>query len=220
VPEAGTLRRAKRFLDYSTQGLSAYARAHDGLPYFEQHSILGERLEGAELAQRQAEPSAESARKLLPEVFKHHFQTQFLSEFMPKVDGGTMHYAVEARSPLLDQKLWEFAAALSPEVRLRGGVLKAVLREIVRRRVSPEVAGRSKQGFTVPVDRHLTSGGGDLDILRHGTELEKEGWIRRGSLKRTLTEADEQKRVSSQLWHVLVLENWLRHQGAREAISI
>jgi asparagine synthase (glutamine-hydrolysing) len=219
VPYRGTARRAKNFLDYATGGLGAHVRAHDGLPYLERNSILGEKLSQQVLAQRQIAPSADSARRLLFDVFQYHRKMHFLSEFMPKVDGGTMHYAVEARSPLLDQEIWEFAATLSPEVRFHGGALKAVLREIARRRVSPTVADRKKQGFTVPVDEHLTSNAvdsshQDLERLRGSSQLEKGGWVRRGSLDRTVEEAGRTKSVSPQLWHLLVLENWLEHHPA------
>jgi asparagine synthase (glutamine-hydrolysing) len=153
------------------------------------------------------------------DVFAYHQKMHFLSEFMPKVDGGTMHYAVEARSPLLDHKIWEFAAKLSPEVRFHGGALKAVLREIVRRRVSPAVADRQKQGFTVPVDEHLTSESNqDLERLGRASQLEQGGWVRRGSLMRLVEEAGTRRSVSPQLWHLLVLENWLRYHPAREII--
>ncbi len=216
VPYKGTARRAKNFLDYATGGLGSYIRAHDGLPYLEQNSILGERLSRQTLAQRQIAPSHESAERLLFDVFAYQRKMHFLSEFMPKVDGGTMHYAVEARSPLLDQEIWEFAATLSPEVRFHGGALKAVLREIVRRRVSPSVADRRKQGFTVPVDQHLTSyANKDLERLTDSSQLEEGGWVRRGSLHRTVEDAGRRKSVSPQLWHLLVLENWLRYKPAR-----
>ena len=100
---------------------------------------------------------------------------------MVKIDGGTMHYALEARAPFLDQKIWEFAAALPAQVRFHGGNLKAVLREIVRRRVGPDVAFREKQGFTVPVERWLAERwSGMLDRLRQGTALERDGWVCRG----------------------------------------
>ena len=218
TPSKGIARRAKNFLNYATEGLGAHVRAHNGLPYLEKNAILGERLSGAPLAQRQIAPSAESAERLLFDVFAYHRKMHFLSEFMPKVDGGTMHYAVEARSPLLDHKIWEFAAALSPEVRFHGGVLKAVLREIVRRRVSPAVANRKKQGFTVPVDRHLTEGSRELASLASGSYLEKEGWVRRGSLKQSIEEAGFKKSVSPQLWHLLVLENWMQHHAAAAVV--
>ena len=43
-------RRVRRYLEYSTSGLSAYLNARDGLPYFEKYGILGERLEKPGLA--------------------------------------------------------------------------------------------------------------------------------------------------------------------------
>ena len=214
TPSKGIAKRARNFLNYATEGLGAHARAHDGLPYLEEQGILGERFAGAGLAQRQIAPSADSGKRLLFDVFAYHRKMHFLSEFMPKVDGGTMYYGVEARSPLLDHKIWEFAAALRPEIRFHGGTLKAVLREIVRRRVSPAVARRQKQGFTVPVDRHLTEGSGELASLAGGSYLEKEGWVRRGSLKQSIDEAGLIRSVSPQLWHLLILENWMRHQGS------
>jgi asparagine synthase (glutamine-hydrolysing) len=220
VPYQGTARRVKNFLDYATGGLGAHVRAHDGLPYLEKNLILGERLSHQVLAQRQIAPSADSARRLLFDVFDYHRKMHFLSEFMPKVDGGTMHYSVEARSPLLDQEIWEFAATLSPEVRFHGGALKAVLREIVRRRVSPMVADRQKQGFTVPVDRHLTSDSSKgLECLEDSSQLEAGGWVRPGSLRKPVEEATRRKSVSPQLWHLLVLENWLKHKPAVEKIN-
>src|ERR1019366_8532961 len=135
----------------------------------------------------------------------------FSSEFMPKVDGGTMYYAIEARAPFLDHKIWEFAAALPPEAHFHGGRLKAVLREIVRRRVGPEVAFRKKQGFTVPVENWLADRwSGLLGGLRERTILEEDGWIRRGSLDAPLRDAAEKRRVPLQMWRLLVLEHWLR----------
>jgi asparagine synthase (glutamine-hydrolysing) len=217
-PESGPARQLRSYLDYATGGLGSHANAHDGLPYYERRSILGERLDGLGLAQRQIPPSLESARTLLSGVFGYHRRMHFLSEFMPKVDGGTMHYAIEARAPFLDHKIWEFAAALPPKVRFHGGRLKAVLREIVRRRVGPEVAFRKKQGFTVPVESWLADRwSGLLGRLREHTLLEEDGWIRRGSLDAPLRDAAGRHWVPAQLWRLLVLEHWLEKElGARE----
>jgi asparagine synthase (glutamine-hydrolysing) len=217
-PASGPARQFRSYLDYATGGLGAYAMAHDGLPYFERHSILGDRLSGHELPQRQIPPSLESARHLLSDVFGYHRQMHFLSEFMPKVDGGTMYYAIEARAPFLDHKLWEFAAALPTEVCFHGGRLKAVLREIARRRVGPEVAFRKKQGFTVPVETWLADRwSGLLNRLRERTILEEDGWIRPGSLEAPLRDAVARHWVPAQFWRLLVLEHWLdKESGARE----
>jgi len=215
IPAPGPLRRAKRFLGYATGGLGPFLQAHDGLPYYWERSILGDRLAGRDLVQRHVAPSLESARRLLWDVFADHRSRHFVSEFMVKIDGATMHYALEARAPFLDQKVWEFAAALPAEVRFAGGNLKAVLREIARRRIGPEVAFREKRGFTVPVERWLAERwSGMLERLRHGTELELSGWVCRGSLEAPLRDALERRWIPVQLWRLLVLDHWLERNQA------
>jgi len=216
IPGLGPLGRAKNFLNYSTGGLGPFIRAHDGLPYYRERGILGEALAGRELPQRQLPASLRSARRLLWEFFSYHRNQHFVSEFMVKIDGGTMHYALEARAPFLDQKIWEYASALPAEVRFHGGNLKAVLREIVRRRVGEEVAFREKQGFTVPVERWLAERwSGMLDGLRQGTALERDGWVRKGSLEAPLRDALRRRWIPVQLWRLLVLGHWLEKNQAR-----
>jgi asparagine synthase (glutamine-hydrolysing) len=131
-----------------------------------------------------------------------------------------MHYALEARSPFLDHKLWEFAAALPPQLRLRGGVLKAILREIVRRRISPAVASRRKQGFTIPVERWLSGHWGEaLDGIQDDSLLEREGWIRSGGLRAFVQRSKTAGRVPTQLWFLVVMEHWLRSNVAAGAAA-
>ena len=215
IPDYGRLGSAKHFLSYASGGLGPFIRAHDGLPYYRERGILGEPLAGRELAQRQLPPSLASARRLLWEFFSYHRNQHFVSEFMVKIDGGTMHYALEARAPFLDQKIWEYAAALPAQVRFHGGNLKAVLREIVRRRVGSDVAFREKQGFTVPVERWLAERwSGMLDGLRQGTALERDGWVRRGSLEAPLRDALRRRWIPVQLWRLLVLDHWLKKNQA------
>lgn len=214
LPSAGPLRRLRRYFEYSTSGLAAYVHAHDGLPYFDKYGILGERLQSLTLPQRNLSPSFDSARRLLSDVLTYQHRNHFLGEFMPKVDGGTMYYAIESRSPFLDQRLWEFAARLSPRLRFHNGELKAVLREIVRRRVDPAIASRPKQGFTVPVERWLAERWtGTLDRLTRPTELERQGWVRKGSLHRPIQDARARQWVPTQLWFLLILEHWLARQN-------
>ena len=217
LPAKGAIQRMRHFLNYATGGLGEYIRAHNGLPYYEQRSLLGERLAGKYLPLRRIPASQQSARRLLSEAFTYHRRVHFTSEFMPKVDGATMHYSLEARSPFLDHRLWDFAAELPPELRFHGGALKAILREIARRRISPEVAFRQKQGFTVPVERWSAKGwSGMLERLAGDTNLEREGWIRRGALRDSIQEALAGRQVPVQLWHLLVLEHWLAaHRNGR-----
>jgi asparagine synthase (glutamine-hydrolysing) len=210
------LRRPRQLLDYAMRGLSAVTSAHDGLPYYQRRGILGPRLEGCSIESRMIPASAGSGRRVLQDFLDFDQKTRFVSEYMTKVDGGAMRYAIEARSPFLDQEIWNFAARLPFSLRLRNGELKAVLREIVRRRIGPQVANRKKRGFTIPVENWLvTHWREQLRVIASGGSLlESEGWIRSGSLKAPVAEAFERGNAPVQLWYLIVLENWIRKQRA------
>ena len=213
IDGVGPLQRPEHFLDYATGGLGAVTLTHDGLPYYQRRGMLGERLTGRALAQRAIPLSMGSARRLLADVLEYDQGTRFVGEFMTKVDGGTMYHSMEARSPLLDHSIWDFAASLPFHVRLRGGVLKAVLREIARRNIGPQVALRRKRGFTVPVERWLvTRWRKSLEELAGEPLLEREKWIAPGKIRASVEEAIRSGSAPTQLWHLLVLEHWLRQR--------
>ncbi len=208
------LKRARSLLDYAMGGIGAYARVRIGLPYYYENNLFGERLKGGTVAHREVPASFESARDLVAEVFAFHKKMHFTSEFMTKVDGGTMYHSLEARAPFLDQKIWEFAARIPAEVHFQGGQFKAILREIVRRHVGPDVAFRRKQGFTVPVERWLaTKWSGRLAELKGETLLTSQGWFERKALSAAIDRALKQDEIPVQLWYLLVLEAWLRKSG-------
>jgi asparagine synthase (glutamine-hydrolysing) len=213
VPMVGPSRRAKNFGDYVTGGLGSYLRAHDGLPRFTAAGLIGERLRGLTPTSRTIEPSAESARRLLNDYLAHDRHHQFTGEYLTKVDGATMYYGLEARAPFFDHDLWEFAASLPHEVRLRNGELKAVLRAVARRRVSERVAHGSKRGFSIPVERWVAGRwhGEISSRLREGLLCEQ-GWIARPALELALRNPKGQGPGSHHLWYLVVLDNWLRSE--------
>ena len=210
------LRRASNFLDYSVGGVGAYGRVRLGLPYFLERGMLGEMLGGKGVAYRQIPASFDSARHLMSDVFEFHRRMHFTSEFMTKVDGGAMYYSLEARAPFLDQKVWEYAAKLPAGIHFHGDRQKAVLREIVRRRVGPEVAFRKKQGFTVPVEKWLASKwSGRLNELKDNPLLVQQGWMRAKALSAAVDEALTLGEIPKQLFHTLVFEHWLRRNRSQ-----
>jgi asparagine synthase (glutamine-hydrolysing) len=133
---------------------------------------------------------------------------------MTKVDGAAMHHGVEARSPFLDQELWTFASSLPYGVRLHRGRLKAILREIARRRVGPETAVSRKRGFTIPAERWLV--GASRPAVREmlaDSLLEQRGWSRGPALIRELDRLPVGGAAPLQLWYLYVLEAWLRNEA-------
>ena len=212
-PRAGLLRRAASFMNYATGGLGAVACAHDGLPVYRRLGILGERLSGADVIQRGIEWSLKSGRQVLSEFLEYDRRTRFVGEYMTKVDGATMHHGLEARSPFLDQELWEFASRLPFDMRLRGGRLKALLREVARRRVGERVASGPKRGFGIPVGRWIVGRWRSSfeETLRESL-LHSEGWIRKEAALSMLERAVEKGEAPNQLWYLFVLETWLRRE--------
>ncbi len=211
LPKRGVLKRANSFLSYSFGGLGAITKARDGFPVYEQNDLLGERLRGYKISHR--EIAATSGRNLLGEFLEYDRATRFVGEYLPKVDGATMFYALEARSPFLDTKLWEFAAGLPFALRMRGRTLKAVLREIVRRRIAPELAAAKKQGFGVPVQRWLVGKwkSNFVEMMRDSM-LERGGWIKSANVVKMLENAKQKNWSPRQLWFILVFEAWLRFE--------
>lgn len=213
VPRLGALRRAASFLNYATGGLGAVACAHDGLPVYQRHNLLGERLHDAQVTQRLIPWSHASARQLLPEFLAYDRRTRFVGEYLTKVDGATMYYALEARAPFLDQDLWEFAARLPYDVRLHGGQLKAVLRELARRHLGERVARGRKRGFGIPVQRWLAGRWrAAFEELLRDSVLARAGWIDAAAVRTLLARSSQAGWTPNQLWYIYVLETWLRHE--------
>lgn len=210
-PRVGILKRANSFLNYAHGGLGAVTRARDGLPVYERHGLLGERLKNRQLSHR--EIPLTSGTNLLAEFLEYDRETRFVGEYLPKVDGATMFYGLEARSPFLDAKLWEFGASLPFSVRMNNRTLKAVLREIVRRRISPELAAARKQGFGVPVQCWLVGKWKPQFIeMMSDSLLEREGWINAGNAVKLLEQSEKSNWSPRQLWFIVVLEAWLRYE--------
>src|SRR5688572_16419672 len=213
VPQVGSLKRLSSFLNYSTGGLGAVACAHDGLPSYQRYGMLGERLAGVSVAQRDIDWSSESGRNVLSEFLEYDRGNRFVGEYMTKVDGATMFHSLEARSPFLDQDLWEFASSLSFELRLHGGQLKSVLRELARQKLGERLASGRKRGFTIPVQRWLVGRWQNaLTELLQTSILDQQGWINSRAVLDRLKLAVEKGWAPNQLWYIFVLESWLRHE--------
>lgn len=219
-PAAFQVGRALRFLDYTAGGLGAVESAHDSRAYFTYWHLTGERLKASALWQAPKKWSVASARHLLQQYLDSAIESRFTGEYMTKVDGGAMWYAVEARSPFLDQDLWEFAAQLPSEVKLHQGKLKAILRELARRRISAQVAERKKRGFSIPAERWLITAWrqqmtDNLEDLR----LAQLGFLDREALANAWANAQARREAPRQLWYVHALETWLRYEERSRTLN-
>lgn len=213
LAHGGPARRLKHFIDYSTGGLGAVIQAPDGLPYYSRSGIPGPQLRDAVLPEREIPWSSYSARHVLDEYLEYEHNYRFRCEYLTKVDGATMHYAMEARSPFLDQELWEYAGSLRYDVRLKGGKMKAILRELARRHLGNRIARGAKRGFTIPVLEWIAGRWKNTveDAFRNSL-LVRDGWLNSEGLLGALRQAEKQGTATNHLWYCYVLDAWYRTQ--------
>lgn len=138
--------------------------------------------------------------------------TYLPNDLLVKVDIASMANSLEARSPLLDHKVIEFAASLPESIKLKGAENKSLLKKVGARLVPREVLYRKKMGFGVPIANWLR---GELkDFLRDNLLSEK--FAKRGILKQDVVEKMINEHLSgekdnyNQLWTILMLELWFQ----------
>ncbi len=209
----GRFGRVAYFTQYATGGVGAVAARHDGIPMLLEKDVLGEQLCGLQLDRRNLKQSVLLARQMLSDFLVYDQRTRFVGEYLPKVDGATMYYGVEARSPFLDQEMWQYASRLPFGIRMHKGRLKAILREIARRRIHPRIANGKKRGFTIPVGSWLTGPGLDIfQTVLHDSILEREGWVNGARLSQWAKDAVAANYIPRQLWYIFVLELWMDYE--------
>ena len=83
-------------------------------------------------------------------------------DLLTKVDRAGMYHSLELRVPLLDHRLAEFALRLDPALKIKKGVLKFFLKEVLAGYLPRPLFERPKKGFSIPLRYWLT---GDLRYL-------------------------------------------------------
>lgn len=73
-------------------------------------------------------------------------------DILTKVDRTSMAVGLEAREPLLDHRLLEFAASLPDKMRVRGGQGKWLMKKTMERYLPKDILYRPKMGFVTPID--------------------------------------------------------------------
>lgn len=141
--------------------------------------------------------------------------TYLPDDILAKLDRASMAFSLEAREPLLDHRIFEFAWRLPISMRFREGRGKWLLRQVLARYVSPELTERPKQGFSLPLgdwlrgplrewaeellsEKHLSEDG-ILDPAAVGT-----AW--KGLL-------GNEPATDARIWSVLMFQAWRERWG-------
>jgi len=153
-----------------------------------------------------------SGRSRLDVVLETDVGTYLPGDLLTKMDIASMAYSLEARSPLLDPELMQFAAALPARLKARLTEKKWILRRAYRERIPNEVLDGKKKGFGVPLGAWFR---GELRQFAHDVLLDP---ATRGSGLFDESQARELLRVhdlggadrSMQIWSLLMLALWHR----------
>jgi asparagine synthase (glutamine-hydrolysing) len=88
----------------------------------------------------------------LNQLLAANFHSYLHDDLLVKADRMSMANSLEARAPFLDRTLIEYVAGLPDDMKLRGTVTKAILRDAFDDMLPDAVKRGAKKGFGVPLD--------------------------------------------------------------------
>jgi asparagine synthase (glutamine-hydrolysing) len=132
-------------------------------------------------------------------------------DLLTKVDRATMYHGLEARVPFLDNNVVEFAMNLSPQLKIKNGVQKHLLKQVLYNYVPQNIMERTKQGFAIPLQQWLKQ---DLYFMINDylspAAIHKTGILNNIQVQQIIN-AFMQKDYTlyRRVWLMIVLQKWM-----------
>ncbi|MDX9941903.1 MAG: asparagine synthase (glutamine-hydrolyzing) [Bacteroidales bacterium] len=194
----------------------------------EQYFFSGNEVEDLLLEVEDLPAMQESFPSLLRELRPAEQQALFdLHYYLPddllvKVDRATMAQGLEARVPLLDYRIVEFALNLDYKLKVKNGQTKWLMRQLLKKFVPSELFERPKWGFSIPLLKWLQN---DLKFLadEHLSEeaVKRTGVLNPEEVKKLLHAFYGQGKtyLYQRVWALIVLQRWLENNPLKKNIT-
>ncbi|MDP5029570.1 asparagine synthase (glutamine-hydrolyzing), partial [Paraglaciecola sp.] len=157
----------------------------------------------------------------LSKVLYTDFKTYLPGDILVKVDRMTMACSLEARAPLLDYRIVEFAARLPSQLKLNGKEKKYLLKKSQESILTKDILYRKKMGFSVPLAEWLCQ---ELKPIAEALFFAKETGLSQFfdmpqviNLWQKHQQGDH--RYTQELWSMMVFETWWQHYMRNETVE-
>lgn len=211
------LRAKSTFQSLARDGGEAYARSV-GVTLPEQRQGLftdgfRQRLSGHRAEDRYISAMAKApAREALDRAQYADMKIWLPGDILTKVDRTSMNVGLEAREPLLDHRLVEFAARLPVSLRLSGGEGKWLLKKTMEGHLPEDILYRPKMGFVTPISAWFKGPlSADAADLATSSTLAETGWFDSGAIAKAAR--DHKAGLADHgrlLWQLVMLEKSMK----------
>ena len=135
-------------------------------------------------------------------------------DILVKVDRASMAVSLEVRVPLLDHRLFEHAWRLPADMKVRNGLGKMVLRDVLSQYVPRQLFERPKMGFGVPIDHWLRGPLKDwAQSLLDPQTMKQQGLLRPEAILPYWQRHLAGENFAYPIWNVLMLEGFLQNSA-------